>query len=424
MNNFEVLQPYAPIFYSDKTYYVISGGRASGKSTQIAAYFILKLFGEEYFRGVVARYTAKSLSNSIVRDITDLLQQWGLSHKVQISGDTIINPANENMIITHAMKIAEGTMTAKGKGLARTTHLLIDEATELPSEEEYIKLVDSFRYKGAERKIFIAFNPTHQQHWIFKRFYNPDGTPNPKWEEDHEFIHTTYVCNSDNIDPKKIREWERHKDLDPEYYNHHILGQWRTLNEGAVFSKWEFNYTPDAEAEVIYGLDFGYANDPTALVKVHKRGDKIWLQEKIYRTGMTNTDIIEALNYMNISKRDYILADAAEPKSIEEIRRAGFNIHSAVKGPDSVRHGIQKINALTVYADPTSANLVKEYANYTYREGTDKPRDEYNHLMDAIRYALSKEKASGRYAIIKNPMGRMSNNTNPDRLYSEDGLYS
>jgi phage terminase large subunit len=421
--DFKILEPYGPLFHSKKTYYLISGGRASGKSTQVAMYFIIKLFGDEYFRGVISRYTAKSLTHSILQDILDLLDQLNLKPLLQISGDTIAHP-NGNMIITHAMKIAEGSMTAKSKGLASVTHLLIDEATEVNSEEEYIKLIDSFRTRGVERKIFLCFNPTSKDHWIFRRFYNPDGSPNSKWYADHCFIHTTYLCNAANIDPLKIEEWERMRDIDPEYYNHHILGQWSELNEGAVYKNWSFDFAPDPEAERLIGMDFGYSNDPTAVIEVRRKSNRLWIRELLYQTGMTNTDIIEALGLLGISKKDYILADSAEPKSIEEVRRAGYNIHPAVKGPDSVRHGIQKVSSYEVYCHPHSENLKHEYMNYVYRTGTNTPKDENNHLLDALRYALSREKPSGKYAIIKKPMGRMTNNSNPDRLYSEDGLYS
>jgi phage terminase large subunit len=421
--DFEILEPYGILFHSKKPYYLISGGRASGKSTNVAMYFIIKLFEDNYFRGVISRYTAKSLTHSIYQDILDLLEQLNLKGFLQISGDTIAHP-NGNMIMTHAMKIAEGTMSAKSKGLASVTHLLIDEATEMNSEEEYIKLIDSFRTKGVERKIFVCFNPTSKDHWIFRRFYLPDGSPNPKWLTDHVFLHTTYKCNAHNLDESKIDEWERMKDIDPEYYTHHILGEWAELNEGAVYKNWSFDFHPDPEAERLIGMDFGYSNDPTAVIEVRRRGNRLWVRELLYQTGMTNTDIIETLNHLGISKKDYILADSAEPKSIEEVRRAGYNIHPAVKGPDSVRHGIQKVSSYEVFVDPRSENLKHEYLNYVYRTGTNQPRDEYNHLMDSLRYALSREKPSGKYAIIKNPVGRLTNNQNPDMLYSEDGLYS
>jgi phage terminase large subunit len=386
---FNFLPAYAPMFYSDKTYYLISGGRASGKSTQVAAYFLMKMFGDDYFRGVVSRYTLRSISNSIYRDILDLIDLWGVKDHVHITGEEIRNKRNSNMIITHALKLTEGSMSAKSKGLANVTHLLIDEATELESEEEYIKLIDSFRTKAAERKIFLTFNPTAKNHWIFRRFYLPDGTPNPKWALDHEYLHTTYRDNKDNLDPKKIAEWERLKESDSEYYKHHILGHWRDINEGQVFSNWLWQYDPDPEADVVYGVDFGFARDPSAVVKVAKKGRRLWIQECVYQQGLTNEDLFHAMVKAKIPLNAVIIADSAEPKSIETLRRLGFrNIRPAVKGPDSIRAGIDAVKSYEVYADPVCFNLRVEYDNYAYRAGTDKPVDDWCHLMDALRYAI------------------------------------
>jgi len=159
MQAFKFLPKYGPLFHSKKTYFLISGGRASGKSTNAAAYFLVMLMGDTFFRGVIARYTQKSIKSSIYRDIVDLIESWGIGKYIRIEGDEIINKYNGNMILTHAMKLQDGTQTAKGKGLAKVTHLLIDEAMELNSEEEFIKLNDSFRTKGVDRKVLILFNP-------------------------------------------------------------------------------------------------------------------------------------------------------------------------------------------------------------------------------------------------------------------------
>lgn len=399
---FKILPAYAPVFYQDKTYWVISGGRGSGKSTNIAAYFLIKLMDKEYFRGVIGRYTQKALTNSIYRDITDLITQWNLDTYLEIKGDEIRNKLNDNMILTHALKLAEGSMTAKGKGLARVTHLLLDEATELPSEEEYLKLIDSFRQKGAERKIFLLFNPTAKSHWIFKRFYLPDGQPNPKWLKNHGFLHTTYLDNSDNLDPTKVAEWEDLAQQDADYFAHHIMGEWRDIGEGQVFKGWHFEHNPDPEAEVVYGMDWGFANDPTALVRVHKRGKKLWVEELLYQTGLTNEDIYDRMVSLGIPKDAVIYADSAEPKAIETIRRLGYrNIRPTAKGPDSVRAGIDKVRTYEVFVHPQSSNLIEEYYQYAYRSGTDKPIDAYNHAMDSLRYAVLMLKADGpKYGVF------------------------
>jgi phage terminase large subunit len=398
---FKFLDWFAPVFTEDKTYWVISGGRASGKSTQAAAYFLMKLMGKEYFRGVVSRYTQKSISSSIYRDILDLIADWGLTPYLTIKGDEIKLTGSRNMITTHAMRLQEGTVTSKGKGLSKVTHLLIDEATELPSEEEYIKLIDSFRQKGSERRIFLLFNPTTKSHWIYRRFFLPDGQPNPRWISNHGFIHTTYRDNQNNLDPTKIKEWEDLALQDTEYFTHHILGEWKAIGEGQVFRNWHFEFSPDPEAEIVYGLDWGFSSDPTALVKVHKRGKRIWVEELMYDRGLTNDDIFARMEKLGIPKTASIFADSAEPKSIETIRRLGFrNVQAAAKGPDSIRAGIDRLRSYEVYVHPSSENLIEEYYQYAYRAGTDKPIDDYNHCMDALRYAVSALKEGNRYAVI------------------------
>lgn len=401
---FKFLDAYHPIFYEDKTYWILSGGRASGKTTNVAAYFVMKLMSPDYFRGVIARYTSRALTNSIYRDIVDIISDWGLAPYIEVKGDEICSKTNSNMIITHSMKLAEGTITARGKGLARVTHLLIDEATELPSEEEYLKLIDSFRTKGVERRIFLLFNPTSKSHWIYKRFYLPDGKPNPKYEANHGYIHTTYKDNEVNLDPSKVKEWEDALYSDPAYYSHHILGQWRDIGEGAVFKNWSFEYLPDQEAEIVYGLDFGFASDPTALVKVKKRDKRLWVEEVLYHKGLTTEDLSGLMESAGVPKHASIYADSADPRSIETLRRLGWkNIYAAVKGPDSIRSGIDKIHTFQVAANPKSENLIEEYYNYAYRTGTDKPIDSYNHLMDALRYAVGALQEGPRYAVQGRP---------------------
>jgi phage terminase large subunit len=395
---FKILKPYGPLFHSDKTYFIISGGRASGKSTQAAAFFLIKLMGDDFFRGVISRYTQKSIKSSIYRDVLDMAEDWGIKGFLKIEGDEILNTLNGNMIITHAMKLQDGTMTAKGKGLAKVTHLLIDEATELPSEEEFIKLNDSFRTKGIDRKILILFNPTTKRHWIHDRWYM-DGQPNPKWSRDHEFIHTTYHINVQHLDPKKITEWEEMKFIDEEYYKHHILGEWQDGVVGRIFTGWQIGDAPQG-IDTIYGLDFGFASDPAALVCVSKHNGKLWLKQLIYETGLTNEDIHQKMIKLGIPRNAQIIADSAEPKSIEELKRRGWNVQAAYKGPDSIRNGIDKLKQFEVFVNKDSDDLRKEYELYSWKQGTDKPIDQWNHAIDAVRYALSKEK-SGQYAFTK-----------------------
>jgi phage terminase large subunit len=283
--------------------------------------------------------------------------------------------------------------------------VLLDEAIECPDENEYQKLIDTFRTKDVERKIFLLFNPTSKAHWIFKRFYLPDGKPNPIWLNNHCFIHSTYLDNYDNLDSTKVKEWELSKVTNPDYFNHHIMGQWVDIGEGQVFKNWSFeSHNPPSDAEILYGLDWGFASDPTALIRLHKKGKNIWVEELMYHRGLTNEDIVDYMKSINISMNATIYADSSEPKSIESLRRLGYrNCIPAAKGPDSVRAGINRLHEYNVNVNPKSTNLIEEYYNYAYRTGTDKTIDAYNHLMDAIRYAMTGVKPEGSLYTV---MGR------------------
>jgi phage terminase large subunit len=368
--------------------------------------------GQDFFRGVVSRYTQRSIKSSIYRDILDLAEQWGLRSFIKLEGDEIHNLSNGNMIITHAMRLADGSMSAKGKGLSKVTHLLIDEASELPSEEEFIKLNDSFRTPGVDRKILILFNPTSTRHWIHKRWYI-DGKPNPKWFRDHEFVHTTYHINQHNLDLKKIKEWEETRFTDPEYYRHHILGEWSDGVMGRIFKNWSTEWNPDPEAKVIYGIDFGFSSDPTTIIEVRRHGRHLWLKELLYEKGLTNDDLSTIMTSLGISNIARIIADSAEPKSIETLRRLGWrNISGASKGPDSIRKGIDTMKSLQIHVHPESTNLLDEYNLYSWDKTGQRPEDGNNHAMDAIRYALSQDGGDSKYGFYSKKA----------QQYDEDGL--
>jgi phage terminase large subunit len=167
-----------------------------------------------------------------------------------------------------------------------------------------------------------------------------------------------------------------------------------------IFDNWKIGFEPDPEAKQVIGIDFGFSNDPTAVVDVRIRNNKLWVRELFYGRSMTNQDLAEILIAAGIKRSDTIIADSAEPKSIEELRRAGFTVRPAVKGPDSVRSGISKLLSKDVYIDAGSKNVWNEYENYRWMQGINKPIDDYNHAMDAIRYALSGE-TSGQYVLMR-----------------------
>jgi len=260
----------------------------------------------------------------------------------------------------------------KKRGAKR--HILFcNEANEL-AKEDFLQL----ELRTTEQ-IFIDFNPSDEYHWLYE-----DVIPRA------HFIKSTYR-NNPFLDALTIQRIERLKETDPQAWQVYGLGE-RAISRDNVFT---FDEQPiPKEAKLMsMGMDFGFTNDPTAFVEVWAQGDDVWIKERIYRTDMTNQDIGRELKNLNIDRRDIIYCDSAEPKSIEELRRMGWNVRPADKGKDSVNAGIQLMKTFKIHVEPSSTNLIKELRNYKWTKDKDgrnlnKPVDAFNHAIDASRYAI------------------------------------
>lgn len=175
------------------------------------------------------------------------------------------------------------------------------------------------------------------------------------------------------------------------WYNVYGLGLIGSL-QGAVFENWKQCDAIPKEAEFIaYGLDWGFTNDPTTLTAVYRFNQAIYLKELIYETRLTNSDIVNRLNALGVTRQQKIVADSAEPKSIEDLLRAGFNIEAAQKGSDSIKNSIDTLHQFDLYITSDSTNAIKEARNYkwlTDKEGKtlNVPIDDFNHFWDGVRY--------------------------------------
>jgi phage terminase large subunit len=220
--------------------------------------------------------------------------------------------------------------------------------------------------------------------------------------KDNEALPQTIINDIESAKEKAItsKYWEN-------WWKVYGLGQIGSL-QGVVIDNWRQveAIPPDAKL-VAYSMDFGFTNDPTTLVGIWKQDGKLWIDELLYQTNMTNNDIGNYLKSINFGRQE-LICDSAEPKSIEELRRQGFNVHPAMKGADSIKIGIDILKRYELYVTKTSTNLIKELRAYQWETDsngklTGKPIDYMNHLIDPMRYiALNKlnNRPSGKYSTI------------------------
>ena len=226
------------------------------------------------------------------------------------------------------------------------------------------------------------FNPT-AQFWLEDWLINYDNT---------QVITSNYLDNPFLPETERARIAKR-ASRDENFRRIHIDCEYG-VTEGIIFSNW-FQIDSMPEGDGMYGLDFGFSNHPSALVKTIETADAYYVDELIYQSGLLNSDIVKRFEALGLRKNyDEIIADSAEPKSIQEIHNAGFNIKGAVKGADSVRIGIDRLKSKPIYVTKRSTNLIKELRAYSWaldKNGnpTNKPIDDNNHAIDALRYSLN-----------------------------------
>ena len=273
---------------------------------------------------------------------------------------------------------------------ARRDVLFVNEANNIAWDSYHQLSIRTRRF------IYIDYNPT-AEFWAHKELI---GQPNV------DFIILTYRDN-EALESAIVKEIEAARDRPDPYWQNwwrvYGLGEVGSL-QGVVFSNWQqVEAMPSTFKWKAYGLDWGYTNDPTAFVEVMEFDGKLWLNEVLYETGLTNADIAAKLNAY---KQWETIADSAEPKSVEDLRRHGFRIRPCKKGPDSVRIGLDKMQQMPIMVTSSSTNLIKELRGYVWRtekDGakTNEPIDYFNHAIDAARYCIMEKlnARSGTYAI-------------------------
>lgn len=404
---------YEPLFTTKARYVDLWGGRGRGGSFTGTQYFLHLITQPEYFRGYLMREIAGDVRESLWRDFKDRIDEADLNDLFEINETAMsaVYTPTGNILLSKGFKKSSGNRTAKLKSLAGATHVLIEEAEEI-AKFDFNQLDDTLRTIKADNiQIIRIFNPPSKNHWLWGK-YNlvPHETLQgyyraiPKKDPSLLSIFSTYYDNITNIHESSRQAWEAYRSTDPEYYYTIIQGLVSEGVRGRIYKNFKVCDAMPGLYPKFYGLDWGF-NDPIAVVECENHNKTIWVQEKIYRQGLTNSELSREMEAQGINKRSPIYADSAEPKDIEDMRRMGWNILPAQKGPDSVRNGIKFVKEHEVFVTENSLNLWKETEEYKwrldqYKMPTNEPEDANNHLMDALRYSLDKIKKPRSMRVI------------------------
>ncbi len=357
------------------------GGTRSGKTYAILQWLLVQMISNDGLNVTVVRKTIPSLKRTVIKDFTDILKGLKIWHEEDYNGTDRIWTYYNSTIQFISTDDAE-----KLRGI-KSDILFIDEASEI-DEESYFQL--SIRTTG---RIILAYNPTvSPYHWL-------------RQMQDCERFVTTYKDNT-FLPTEMIKAIEELEVKNPKYWKIYGKGEFAP-NDKAIF---QFDTCGEFDADFVgFGIDFGFSNDPTALVAVYRSGDRIYLEELLYEKGLVTSDIADRLRKLDITKSEEIWADSAEPRLIEELYRMGFNIKPVVKGKDSIKFGINVMNNHKIFVTKHSQNLINEMYAYQYstdKHGytTDQPEGGLDHLIDAARYCcmmkLSQQaQKKGQYAI-------------------------
>jgi len=376
---------------NDSRYFIVTGGRGSGKSFEVGRFASLLSF-ESNHKILFTRQTMTSAHLSIIPEFQEKIDLLELNGAFDINKGEIVNLLSNSEIIFKGLKTSSGDQTAALKSLQGITTWILDEAEELVDESVFDKINLSIRQKGNQNRIILILNPATKEHWIYDRFFQKQGISETFTgvKGNTTYIHSTYLDNIENLSQGYLDEINHIKETNPTKYNHVILGGWLDKAEGVVIDNWEFGkFNPD-ELPVSYGQDFGFSIDPTTLVAVviDKKKNIIYVREHLYKPKLTTGEIA----YINkeVCKNGLIIADSAEPRLINELRSLGCNIRGADKGKGSISLGIDYLRGYKIIVDHNSSNVAKEFNNYVYADkGSKLFVDSFNHIIDAIRYNIT-----------------------------------
>lgn len=385
---------------SDKRIVVNRGGTRSSKTVSLSQLAVLFLFtgyvmpNVRIAKGVwtTVRKWSVTLDGTVIRDFEEELHKHNLYEHVEHNKTKKLYKYKERIVEFIGI---DNEQKVRG---AKRTILHCNEANEL-TYADFKQLI-----RRTEHRAYIDFNPNDEEVWINTELEKVRA----QVKKDVDVIVSTYQDNP-YLSKELIEEIEYERQVDPESWEVYGLGNYGK-RKGLIFSNWGIVDSLPAGAErKAIGLDFGFTNDPSAIIDVYYQNGELWLDELCYKSGLTNPKIVEELVLFNIG-RSKVIADSSEPKSIAEIKELGINVIGAEKGPDSVNNSIDVLKRFRINITARSINLIKEFKRYKWKvdkngNTLNEPVDYMNHGIDAVRYVALNElshfkKFSGKYTVL------------------------
>lgn len=409
--DFNFNEIYEPVFTTGATIIDIAGGRGRGGSHFVTDYFLYKITQPYYFRAYFMRLIHGDIRNSLYQDFKDRLEE----HEEINEHDFDFNDSRlevtymptGNKILSKGFKKSQGAQTAKLKSIAGATDVVIEESEEI-SEDDFNKLADSLRTSKAPIRVFRIWNPPNKDHWLIRNYF--DISPNPEFDgyydfhpkgvDDHIAIISNYYDNIENINDATIRRFENYRHTNIEHYCTNILGLVSSGIKGQIYKDWgRFRELPDRNFFRLFGQDFGFENDPTAICELFIDGDRreVYAYERFYRTKTRTSEIIQMYKDEWKHGGDEVICDNSEPEQITEMQLSGLMAIKTKKGGKAGNKfkQIGNVKGYKVFIHVDSNNLIYESDNYKWainpdtKEPMNKPVDKDDHLMDAILYGVN-----------------------------------
>lgn len=382
-------------------YRIVKGSRASKKSKTTALNIIGRIMEYPLSNALVIRKVFRTLKDSCFTEL-----KWAI-HRLQVDAwwdikesplEMTYRPTGQKIFfrgLDDPLKITSITVEH-----GHLCFLWIEEAYEINNERDFDMLDESIRgalpkESGLFKQVTLTLNPWNEHHFIKKRFFDCKDDP------DILAMTTNYKCN-EWLDDADLKVFDTMKKNNPRRYQVAGLGEWGIV-DGLVYENWEEKDFDIEEIKRIpgiesaFGLDFGYTHDPSAFFcgMLDERNKKIYVFDEMYEKGLSNEAIYKEIASMGYSK-ERITADSAEPKSIARLQSLGLHgVNAARKGQDSINNGIDYLSDFQIIIHPRCVNFLTEISNYTWAEDKfgrkiNKPIDDFNHLMDAMRYATER----------------------------------